>query len=99
MDEVTTLRERRVAACDKIAAKCLSVPRFAVWFPVKEPVRAESRNRDCIYLEEFARCNRLRDSPLFYMRRRMNGKEGKVYGERNKEYRNTGMKISGQSGA
>ena len=38
-------------------------------------------------MEEQARCNRLRDSPIFYMRRRLNGKEGKTYGERNKDYR------------
>ena len=39
------------------------------------------------YVEDFARCNRLRDTPLFFMRRRLNGKDGKKYGERNKEYR------------
>ena len=38
-------------------------------------------------MEEFARCNRLRDSPIFYMRRRLNGKEGKSYGSRNRDYR------------
>ena len=39
------------------------------------------------FAEDYARCNRLRDSPIFYMRRRLNGKDGKNYGERNKDYR------------
>ena len=38
-------------------------------------------------MEELARCNRLKDSPIFFMRRRLNSKEGRTYGERNKEYR------------
>ena len=37
--------------------------------------------------EKIARCNRLRDSPVFYMRRRMNGKAGKTYGQRNRFWR------------
>ena len=44
--------------------------------------------------EEFARCNRIRDSPIFYMRRRLNGKDGKKYGERNREYRDGGGRVS-----
>ena len=39
------------------------------------------------YQEDYARTKRLFNSPIFYMRRRMNGKEGKQCGERNKEYR------------
>ena len=39
------------------------------------------------YKEEFARCDRLKNSPLYYMRRRLNGKEGKTYGKRNSKYR------------
>ena len=35
------------------------------------------------YVEFFARCERLKNSPLFYMRRRLNGKEGRVHGRRN----------------
>ena len=82
---VTTLRERRVVACDKFAEKC-AAGRFEDWFPRRPAGR--SRNGE-VYLEEYARCNRLRDSPLFYMRRRLNGKEGKKYGERNKDYRDS----------
>ena len=84
---VTTLRERRVVACDKFAEKCAS-GRFSDWFPRREAGRRGARNSE-VYLEEYARCNRLRDSPLFFMRRRMNGKEGKRYGERNKDYRDS----------
>ena len=83
---VTTLRERRVQACDKFAKKCLSSTRFSGWFPYKQSLRGR---RGEVFQEEFARCDRLRNSPLFYMRRRMNGKEGKKYGERNRIYRDT----------
>ena len=46
-----------------------------------------------IYEEKQAKTDRLRNSPLYYMRRRLNGKPGKEYGERNKIYRdNFGLK-------
>ena len=35
------------------------------------------------YQEFFARCDRLKNSPLFYMWRRLNGKEGQHCGRRN----------------
>ena len=84
---VTTHRERRILACDKFAQKCLGSDRFSKWFPTKGSIRTSTRSTKEKYVEDFARCNRLRDSPLFYMRRRMNGKDGKNYGERNKQYR------------
>ena len=84
MAGITSLRDRRVELCDKFANKALKT-RFARWFPLR-PGRSTRVSE--VYLEEYARCNRLLDSPLFYMRRRLNGKEGKKYGERNKEYRN-----------
>ena len=84
--QVTTLRQRRIEACDKFAQKCLSSRRFSGWFPLKLGGRASSRKREN-YIEEHARCNRLRDTPIYYMRRRLNGKEGKIYGKRNQEYR------------
>ena len=83
---VTTLRQRRVEQCDKFAESCAKSSRFAHWFPLKEG-RRSSRVGSEKYLEKFARCNRLKNSPLYYMRRRLNGKEGKVYGERNKDRR------------
>ena len=81
-----TLRERRIYLCDKFAKKCSDSPFFHHWFPRKE-TRASSRIRGEQFLEEKARCQRLMNSPLFYFRRRLNGKEGKIYGQKNKSYR------------
>ena len=82
---VTTLRERRVFLTDKFAEKCLSSERFRSWFPLAEG-RRSGRNTEK-YKEFFAKNDRLKNSPLFYMRRRLNGKPGKMYGERNRRYR------------
>ena len=82
---VDTLRERRIAATDKFASKCLNSPRFCTWFPLKTG-RVSTRTGEK-YQEFFAKSERLKNSPLYYMRRRLNGKEGKIYGERNKMYR------------
>ena len=87
---VTTLRQRRIELTDKFAQKCLKNPRFAKWFPLREGLRASRRLADKeIYRETFARCERLRNSPVFYMRRRLNGKEGKIYGQRYRERRSS----------
>ena len=75
-----TLRNRRIMLTDKFATKCINNPRFSGWFP-ETSGRRSARRKD-IYLEQYARCERLRNSPIFYMRRRLNGKEGKRYGER-----------------
>ena len=80
---VDTLRQRRIDASDKFAQKCLGNRRFMHWFPVKKMGRAGGRKAE-LYQEDYARCNRLQDSPICFMRRRLNGKEGKVYGERNR---------------
>ena len=82
---VQTLRQRRIELTDKFANKCLASENFSCWFPKKKN-RSSARHID-IYEEEFAKCDRFKNSPLFYMRRRLNGKEGKIYGERNREYR------------
>lgn len=82
---LSTLRSRRVELTDKFAYKCLGNPRFRAWFP--EKVGRQSARAGEKYVEEFAKCERLKNSPIFYMRRRLNGKEGKVYGEKNKEFR------------
>ena len=84
--EVKTLRQRRIDACDKFANACQKSERFSEWFPLR-PVGRSGVRRGEVFKEEFARCNRLRDSPLFFMRRRLNGKDGKTYGKRNEEYR------------
>ena len=80
-----TLRERRIQLTDKFARNASVNPRFCHWFPRTEG-RRSGRNSET-YREFFAKCDRLKNSPLYYMRRRLNGKEGKIYGLRNREYR------------
>ena len=87
MAGITTLRERRVAHCDAFVDKCLKNPRFKAWFPKKKTRRSGRHSQPEIYEESFARCNRLRDTPIHFFRRRLNGKTGKKYEERYKEYR------------
>ena len=82
---LSTLRERREELVKKFAVKCSNDPAFEHWFPVRKTGRV-TRNAET-YLEEQARCDRLKNSPLFYMKRILNGKIGKVYGTRNKSYR------------
>ena len=88
MAGLTTLRQRRIEAVDKFAANCANSDRFAHWFPRHLSTRRATRSR-AVYKEEYARCDRLKNSPLFYMRRRLNNKPGKIYGQRNKQYRDT----------
>ena len=56
--EVTTL----------IAVKCINSSRFKHWFPLRVSGRSGNRGGDK-YLEKYARCDRLKNSPLFDMRR------------------------------
>ena len=86
MAGVKTLRARRIEHTDKFAAKAAASPTFSKWFPKKTNRRSE-RGSPEVYVEFYARCNRLKDSPLFYMRRRLNQKPGKTYGERYRIYR------------
>ena len=86
MADLPTLRVRCIGHCDHFAAKCASSERFEHWFPRKEEGGRVTRRRE-EYVEEYARCDRLFNSPVFYMRRRLNGKPGRHYGERNREYR------------
>ena len=81
---VTTHRARRIALCDKFAEKAAGNPRFEKWFPLRT---GRSGTNAETYKEFPARTDRLFNSPLYYYRRRLNGKEGKRYGVRNKEYR------------
>ena len=80
---VTTHRARRIELCDKFAQKAAANPRFS-WFPAR--TARSGRHGECC--QEFqARTDRLYNSPMYYYRRRLNGKEGKNYGQRNKKYR------------
>ena len=85
--DLTTLRHRREELCDKFAIKCTKLARFDKWFP-KKSSRASARLKGEEYLEKKARCDRLMNSPIYYFRRRLNGKPGKSYGKRNAQYRN-----------
>ena len=82
--DLTTLRERRIAHVDKFAEKAAASERFGHWFPTRSGRATRGGDQ---YLESYARCDRLYYSPVFYMRRRLNGKPGKEYGVRNRRYR------------
>ena len=83
--DLTTLRQRSLELCGKFAEKCAKSTRFGHWFPLRGGGCRSGRIAPDKYVEEFARCERLRNSPLFYKRR--NGKPGKQYGKRNSTYR------------
>lgn len=85
---VMTLRARREELCDKFAAKLVENPLFSHWFPIKQTTTS-TRNvvKQEKYVEFKARCDRLNNSPLFYFRRRLNGKVGKTYGKKYEEFR------------
>ena len=85
---IETLRSRRIEICDKFAKKSLANPRFQHWFPLRttrSSVRSTKPQEK--FREDKARCDRLYNSPIFYFRRRLNGKPGKKYGVRNAEFR------------
>ena len=84
MSGLTTLRQRRIEAADKFALNCARIERFSHWFP-KTTGRRSRNTLEC--REEYARCERLKNSPVFYMRRRLNKKTGKKYGQRYRHYR------------
>ena len=88
MSGLPTLRQRRIDICDRFAEKAKDSPRFSRWFPKKTVGRPPRKGvvRD-IYIEKYARCDRLKNSPVFYMRRRLNGKPGRSYGARNRFWR------------
>lgn len=85
--EITTHRARRIELCDKFAEKAAASVRFNSWFPPRTGRQGGRRGGGETYQEFTARTDRLHNSPLFYFRRRLNGKVGKSYGERNRRYR------------
>ena len=66
------LQQRCDDRCEKFARKCLATDRFKPWFPINHIARP-TRNH-LPYKEEFARTKRLYNSPLYHMRRVLNGK-------------------------
>ena len=59
MSGLTTLRNRKVAACDKFARACAASPRFGDWF---SEARATRTRHKAPYLEQYAKCERLFNS-------------------------------------
>ena len=67
---LSTLQQRRDMRSDKFVAKCLANPRLSGWF---EPNPAARTTRNTMpFKESRARTQRLYNSPLFHMRRRLN---------------------------
>ena len=71
MTGLSTLQARRDARSEKFARKCLASPRFRAWFPLQANER--STRNPLTYQEKFARTKRLYNSPLYHMRRVLNG--------------------------
>ena len=69
----TSLKARRDERGDRFASRCLSNPRYADWFKVHQPARIT--RRPLSNEEERARTAWLYSSPLFHLRRRLNGRE------------------------
>ena len=84
--DLTTHRARRIELCDKFVAKAVFSDRFHHWFPLRQGRQGGRRGGEK-FMEFTARTDRLHNSPLFYFRRRLNGKTGKTFGERNRKYR------------
>jgi hypothetical protein len=64
-----TLQTRREKALSTFANKCLN-GNYSHWFPLNT---AAGRTRESLkFKEEYARCDRLRNSPIFAMRRLLN---------------------------
>jgi hypothetical protein len=73
--EITGLEKlevRRDAAIRRFATKCLN-GNYSHWFPLN-PGRARTRARKK-YQEEYARCDRMRNTPIYHMRRVLNDME------------------------
>ena len=72
MTSLPTLQQRRDTRALKFASKCLANERFSSWFPRNNDARF---TRGQLPFKEFrARTNRLHNSPIFDLRRRLNGR-------------------------
>ena len=66
------LEKRREVAFVKFARKT-SEGRFRNWFPKRTNARPLRDQKT--YIEQYARCDGLYNSPIYAMRRKLNGKE------------------------
>ena len=71
MTGLQTLEERRKSRDVKFAWKAAASTRFRSWFPL-QPISRATR-RPLTYREDFAKTKRLNNSPLYHMRRLLNG--------------------------
>ena len=71
MSGLDTLEERRNKIFDEFARKSARNPRFAHWFPPSNTTGHDTRIKKP-YLEEHARTERYKKSPVFKMRERLN---------------------------
>ena len=79
---VTTHRARWILLCDKFPEKTAANPRFMRWFPPREGRQGARRAGGGEQNHEFtSRTDLLQNFPLFYFRCRLNGKEGKKFGD------------------
>ena len=69
--KMTTLHERREALTLGFARKTSKNKRFENWFKEKEYGDLNLRTKKK-YEENFARTERLKNSPVYYMRRKLN---------------------------
>ena len=72
MSGLKTLQARRDYRCEKFANKCVNDQEFKKWFPLN-PIERLTRN-PLMYQELRARTKRLQNSPVFHMRRMLNGR-------------------------
>ena len=68
---IETLYSRREKLTLSFAKKAVNDCRFKHWFPLKEEALYDLRDNKK-YKETFARTDRLRNSPIHYMRRLLN---------------------------
>ena len=68
---IPRLDARRQAAVDKFAKKAAESDRYGGWFPLNQSLTHDLRHRDK-YATDFARHERLKNAPIYAMRRRLN---------------------------
>ena len=68
---LSTLKSRRHNTCIKFAEKTAANPKFAHWFPLNDNADYDLRRQEK-YKISFARHERLRNSPIYFMRRLLN---------------------------
>jgi hypothetical protein len=71
-ENIQTLASRRSEAIEKFASKSLAGS-YGHWFPINDTGR--QTRKTLRFREDYARCERLKKTPIFHMRRVLNGRE------------------------